>query len=410
MRLLAAILSMTIAAGEAVAADEPRRAQVAAATADALGALQDDVLSTPVTADLTVAQFVDKTDSREALVKALRRAELIGGTRWPDDQTCEVRMELSGSELAEALVQIAAANPRAAGLPPDVLRARVAGLRERTFAATGMSTSAIDHLRPALDDEAWRGVADEAVRAAIADARHSAARQVLESVEAIEAPGGAALGELFEDQQVRDALEGWAMNRPVTSVQFQPELEVRVTIAATGEDFWNELVAAVDDREDLPFPGDEEARRELRARVLRRVEPAVGRARAKGELDGGGGGAQPASDAASIPADPPRWVVRHADAKGAASPPVAGNSRLKTARAAEKAARRELSRQIDGLPLSRDLTLGDAARRDGRLRDAIVRTLRRAKVSKVNYLAGGSAEVSISLDLRELWYELDTLR
>ena len=210
---------------------------------------------------------------------------------------------------------------------------------------------------------------------------------------------------VFADRKVHDALEGWLMNRPVTSVEFGDDLEVRVAVAVTGEDFWNELVAAVGDRKDLPFPQDEEGKENLEAEVLRRVEPAVGRARAK---DGTDGAARPAErEQVAIPDRPPSWATRHVNGTGRARPV---NGRLKTARAAETAAREDLSRQIAELSLTRKLSVGEAARLDDRVRDAIDRTLRRAKVRKVNYLSDGSAEVSFALDLRELWQELDARR
>src|SRR4051812_2282604 len=76
---------------------DARRAQVMAANADAIEALRRDVLNAPVTADMTVEQFVQRTDSRDALDRAIRRAEQIGGTRRLDDQTCQVRLQLPGS-------------------------------------------------------------------------------------------------------------------------------------------------------------------------------------------------------------------------------------------------------------------------------------------------------------------------
>ena len=240
MRWTAAILFLSFAAGAVPAAEtgDARRAQVAAATADALDALREKLLAASVTADVTVEEFIRRTDGHDELALTLKRAEQIGGTRWVDDQTCEVKMELRGSELADALVEIAADHPREAGMPPNILRKRVADLSEQTFGASGMSTRAVDRLRPDRDDEAWRGVPAEAVRAAVNEARRSAARQILDSVADLPMPGaGDTLGKLFNDQQVRDALEGWAMNRPVTSVEFQPDLEVRVRVAVrTGID------------------------------------------------------------------------------------------------------------------------------------------------------------------------------
>ena len=386
-------------------AGDPRRAQVAAATSDALATLEADVLAALVTPDLTVEQFIRRTDSRDALARTLRRAEQIGGTRWLDDQTCQVRMELPGSAVADALVHIAEANPAEAGLPVEVLRRRVHGLREMSFGATGMSTGAVDRLRPDPEQPAWRSVPDRAVQAGVSDARRSAARQVLENVEDVEipaAPDKARLGQVLADQKVREALNGWLMNQPVTSVLFQPDLEVRVAVAVDGESFWDQLTAAVGDRSDVPFPRGAAARDALRRAVLRRVEPTVGRA----QVLPNGATTVPLAAAAvvDIPADPPRWVAEQVDARGV-SPAIDG--RLKTARAAENLARDRLRERVEELPLSRKLTLGEAARRDRRVRTAIDGAVNRARPRKINYLSDGGAEVTFSLDLREVWYRLE---
>src|SRR2546426_328967 len=112
---------------------EDRRAQVAAATADAIGALERDVLSATVTGTLTVEQFVDQAHARDDLARVLRHAQQIGGARWLDEKTCQVRLELSGDDVADLLVSIAQDKPRDVGLPVDVLRRRVEHLRNETF-------------------------------------------------------------------------------------------------------------------------------------------------------------------------------------------------------------------------------------------------------------------------------------
>ena len=83
------------------------------------------------------------------------------------------------------------------------------------------------------------------------------------------------------------------------------------------------------------------------------------------------------------------------------------DGRLKTARAAETAARDRLRGRVEELQLSRQLTLGEAARRDPRVRGAIDRAVGRARPRKVNYLSDGSAEVTFTLDLRDVWYEIE---
>jgi hypothetical protein len=379
-----------------------RRAQVSAATCDAIEGLRRDVLSTSLTPEMTVEQFIQRTGSKDALDQALHRAEQIGGTRWLDDETCQVRLQLPGSEVADAIVKIADTKPRDLGIPAEVIRQRVDRLRERTFAATGMSTGAIDRLRPRPDQVAWKGVPDAAVRSALHDARRNAAAQVLQNVEPVVMPSGKArLSSVLSDAKVRSELEGWLMSRPVTSAEFRDDLEVRVGVAPDAEAFWNELATAAGDRKDLGFPTDPDARERLRSDVIRRIEPTVGRAVAKAPTGGGNARALMAVD---IPRDPPRWIGDQLDVT---APSKRVDGPLKTARAAESAARDKLRQRIEQLPLSPKLTLGEAARRDDRVRAAVDRTVKNARPRKVIYHSDGGAEVSFSLDLRDLWYELD---
>ena len=69
---------------------DPRRAQIDAATADALQALRREILTTPLVGNLTVRQLLNRTAGGEQLLRRIDNAEQRGGTRWRDDQTCEV--------------------------------------------------------------------------------------------------------------------------------------------------------------------------------------------------------------------------------------------------------------------------------------------------------------------------------
>lgn len=391
------------------ATSDPRRAQVAAATADALDALQRDVLAAPITADLSIGQFIDRTRSRDTFAQTLRRAQQIGGARWLDEQTCQVRMALPGDDVVDALAAIARANPREAGLPADALRQRLEPLRETTFAATGMSTRAVDRLRPPPEREAWRGVSDQTLRAAIEEARRSAARQVLDSADAIPlVEDKTRLEAVLDDPRVRDAMESWLMNQPVTSVDFRGDLEVRVAVCVEGDGFFDELSAAVGDRRDLPFPQTERGRASLRRQMLGLIEPTVGRAVARSDGASRARSTPPPSasgdTAGGIPCDPPKWLADQVEVRGSSR---AVDGRLKTARAAEAVARGRLRDRLEELPLTRTLTLGEAARRDPDVRAALDRALSGVRSQKVNYLSDGSAEVSLSIELRDLWHELE---
>src|SRR5205809_2616479 len=101
MRRLKFILIL-LAAGAGIAsarAEEPRTEgaarvtdQVAAATANAVDKIRADVEDEWLAPNLTVADFLDRTGSVDELTSTLRRAEQIGGPRWLDDQTCQVKL------------------------------------------------------------------------------------------------------------------------------------------------------------------------------------------------------------------------------------------------------------------------------------------------------------------------------
>ena len=67
-------------------------------------------------------------------------AQMIGGPRWLDDQTCQVRLEISGTRVAAALVQIANVNATKTPIAPDLLAGRLKEWDNRTFSATATST------------------------------------------------------------------------------------------------------------------------------------------------------------------------------------------------------------------------------------------------------------------------------
>ncbi len=108
MRLMPTILVLFVLCAVAHSAEtDPRRAQVAAATSNALAAIESKVLAASITPDLSVHEFIDRTDSHALLAKTIGRAEQIGGTRWLDDKTCQVRMELPGTAIADLLGDVA---------------------------------------------------------------------------------------------------------------------------------------------------------------------------------------------------------------------------------------------------------------------------------------------------------------
>src|SRR4051812_46686893 len=102
MSMFAALLTAApmLSASSARAQDRMDRAserpQIAAATAEAVANLRDAIERTPINQRVTVGDFLRRTGSQDELNRALQRAELVGGPRWVDDDTCQVQLEMSG--------------------------------------------------------------------------------------------------------------------------------------------------------------------------------------------------------------------------------------------------------------------------------------------------------------------------
>src|SRR5258708_6040350 len=101
----------------AVADEEMRRAQINAAASEAADALCRQVFAIPLPGDMTVERFVDRFGARDQLVSLLRGAPQIGGTRWLDEQTVQVRLEIGGHDIAKLLEGIAVKNLDALPMP-----------------------------------------------------------------------------------------------------------------------------------------------------------------------------------------------------------------------------------------------------------------------------------------------------
>ena len=65
--------------------------------------------------------------------------------------------------------------------------------------------------------------------------------------------------------------------------------------------------------------------------------------------------------------------------------------------------------QVEALPLTRTQTLGEAAARDPRIRDAITRAVDRARVEKTDYYHGPDVQVEMRLELHDVWEQLRAL-
>src|SRR6476620_982152 len=91
----------------ALAKSDPRRDQIEAAQADALGALLDEVRAARLTPELTVGEFLNRT-------------------RWPNPGTCQVQLEVPSDAVVQALVAIARDDPAKSPVPAEVIEKRLA--------------------------------------------------------------------------------------------------------------------------------------------------------------------------------------------------------------------------------------------------------------------------------------------
>jgi hypothetical protein len=399
------------------AADEPRRTQIEAARADALAALRQDVLEARLNRDLTVGQFADRAaGGRDRVLAVVRDAEQIGGTRWLDEHTCEVRLDLAGGKVSRTLAQIATDNPGAVNsvARPDLDRS-LKRLDAQQFSASGVSTTSLESIRPPAGQPAWSGLSEQQVRKAVEAAHQDAADRLLESVRAVALSGSATVGDALANPSVHKELRDWLLARPITSAEFREDREVRLAVYAPSDDFFDVLKSALDRQGDarLRLPGDPAAQQQVRTQISRRMEPAIGRAVAAGGMDGAAAAPpqarqmvpEPAPSVSLLPRNVPNWIGDQLDAKGTAQ--GRWPDRLRTAHQAETDALKRLRDRVGELPLTGQLKLGEAARRDPRIDRALDRALRHARAFKVDYGSDGTVYVLMSLDLQDLWAELE---
>ena len=266
-------------AGQAIAQDDAVRAQVAAATANAIADLRAEILAARISPRLSVAKFLDQTNSIESLNQTIERSQQIGGPRWIDDQTCQVKLEISGARVAYTLVSIASAHPKLSPIPPAVLEQQLSDWKDRNFSATGTSISAsrLQLLRPSGTDEVWSNVSDESRRRAVDAARQDALQHVLDSVRPIELKSGQTVGDVLTNEKSRQAIDRWLDSRPITDVRFKNNLEVELAVSTPPDDLMDAVINA-SQSSGTTMPADEQNLDRLRREFANRVSPTMGRA------------------------------------------------------------------------------------------------------------------------------------
>src|SRR5688572_5619683 len=315
--LLALAFAVTVATGVALAqpsrgddapAGEQPRALVNAATSDALERLREEVGAARVTRGLTVDEFVRQTDSEAELGQVLRRAQQIGGPRWTDgEELCQVQLEIAGARVADALVAVAAAKPDRAPVRAEEMARELRGWRDRSFSATGKSSTSVgvETVKPyPRHGREWDGVGDDLRARALRAAHQDAARRSLESVRGVELSPGLTVADALARPEVAQRLSTWFERRPVTSVSFNENLQVDLTLGAPPDEAFDELMSAM----GAQRPADEQALARARAEFARRMAEPVGRANVSRDA------VKVAPEPVELPPQAPEWVGRQIDA------------------------------------------------------------------------------------------------
>jgi len=383
-------------------AQAPAPPQVDAARSDAMDNLRLEVLAAHIEPDITVQMLIDRTGGLDALNKALASARQIGGPRWLDPQTAQIRLEIKGTSVADALEKLAREHPGAISIGPDVVRQRVARWKLRSFSAIGTGTSpgSAARLRPDPTQVSWQQVSDQSRQRAIEAARQDAVDRVIESLKPISWNDRRTLSDALDNKEVVEIVRGWLNTRPVTTVEFRDNLEVRLTLAVAPDDLWPVLKGAMERGKSVPKPKASADWQRLHQQVDARMANPCGSAAATAVIA--------TRPAIAIPTIAPAWTRLTLDGQAQAQSP---NGLLRAARSARVAALAQIRAQINALPLTAHLTLGDASHQDPRIDQAITRALDHAQISKIEYDAPnpGWATAHMTLDLDVLWRELSDL-
>jgi hypothetical protein len=400
------LTSLVIVLGSGVVAlaqanADASRAQVEAATATALASLRADVAAARMTPAFTVGQYLQAIGAPDALDEIVRDARQIGGPRWIDDQTCQVKLELTGASVAYDLIAWAGTRRNITPIPAAALEQQLTDMKQRVFTATGTSVSGerVAGLRPIGAGDRWNAVSDTARTQAVDAARQDAVRHAMDSIRGVSFGPNQTVGDLLARQDVQQNVDRWLSARPVTEVRFREDLQVELTVSTPPDDLLQAVIESARQVPGAQVPTDEQALADLRREFAKRVS-AIGRA----SVTPGGNGGAPRAEAIQLPDQPPAWAEQSIDAEAIA--PAGKNSLIARTHAQDQAST-NLRARIGALPLSRTMTLDQAASKDPRVALAINRAMLRARVTRTDWKQpGGAVLVAMTLDPWVVWSEL----
>jgi hypothetical protein len=234
-------------------------------------------------------------------------------------------------------------------------------------------------------------------------AKDDAIKHVLNSVQPILVADGKTVGDVMDSHpKVRQALMDWLNIRPVLRIEYRRDLQIELTMAGTPDGLFDAFRRAVGDEPDVKVPRHEIGWSAVRNDFEKQMTLPIGHATVAPTT--APAAAQPLP-AVELPRRAPAWVTDHIEVDATAE--AAPDSQLRAARIAETAARRKVLEKINELPLSRRVTVGQAAEQDPRIRDAVAKAMDQAQIMKTDYSHKKTVTITLRLDLQDLW---DALR
>jgi hypothetical protein len=212
---IAGALASTTRTAEATDTD-PHQAQIQAATANAVAALRDQISQMVLTRDLRVGDFLKQAQGLDELTKIVQTAQPIGGPRWVDDNTCQIRVELTSAKISALLSDIANDPARHAPLSSAAMKVKLDGWKRLKFCAVGSSAGgqSIELARPGDPTGKWAGINETARKSAVARAHADAIAQLLYRMNPVVLSGETHAKEALANPAIAARLSaGWSGNR-----------------------------------------------------------------------------------------------------------------------------------------------------------------------------------------------------
>lgn len=409
MRYMAIALSLAGLAQLAFSQDadtrtsnDPRQAVITAAKESAVQKLLDEIEPALILPNLSVGDLLSQTGGAGSLRDELESIDPVGGPRWLDERTCQVRLEISGTEVVVDLANIAARHPELTPIAANDLPNVADRLSARYFAAIGTSSTA-DEAPPPPPDNPWDAVPPDVRQRAIHAAEIDAAGKILSSIGDVELAPGYPLGGAFAHSEIRQSLTDWIVSRPIMAIDYgvgeQQQLEVKVTLAANPPDLFQTIRATLMARTDVPHPANESGWYEVRRQIIKKMANSTGEASPPSLSEPG---------LLPLPAPPPDWTTHLLDVTGIGGP---SPSPLRAARSAEMAALKEVRHHVMELQIYPKLTIGRAAAVDPNLARAVDRAITRySRLYQSDYMSDGRVSVQISLNLHFIWIAIEDRR